>query len=70
MELKIMWVAHFVISSIRKKPMNIYGDGKQVRDVLFASDVAVLCIKEIENIREAKGNVFNIGGGLKNVFYL
>lgn len=60
------WVAHFVISSILQKAMSIYGDGKQVRDVLFASDVAALCIKEIENIAEAKGNVFNIGGGPKN----
>lgn len=35
--------------------------------MLFASDVAELCMKEIDNIQEAKGNVFNIGGGHKNI---
>jgi CDP-paratose 2-epimerase len=58
------WVAHFVISNLFKKPIKIYGDGKQVRDLLY-----------VENLVEAydrffnspiRHNVYNIGGGPDN----
>lgn len=60
------WVAHFVISALKGKSLTIYGDGKQVRDVLYAKDVARLVEREIENIGNVSGEVFNIGGGPKN----
>jgi CDP-paratose 2-epimerase len=50
--------------------LNFYGDGKQVRDMLFGDDVARLYIDELENIDEVKGNVFNIGGGKDNTLSL
>jgi CDP-paratose 2-epimerase len=64
------WVAHFVISSIFDKPLTIYGDGKQVRDVLFIEDVNKLVELTLANIRRVKGEVFNIGGGPQNTISL
>jgi CDP-paratose 2-epimerase len=64
------WVAHFVISSIFDKPLTIYGDGKQVRDVLFVEDVNRLVESALTNIRRVKGEVFNIGGGPQNTISL
>ncbi len=49
-----------------KNPFTISGTGKQVRDVLYASDVVNLYMKACKNIQKAKGNAFNIGGGMKN----
>ena len=57
------WVAHFVIRSVLRKPLTIYGDGKQVRDVLYVSDLVEAYEQFIE---KAKGpDVFNIGGGAR-----
>lgn len=60
------WVAHFVLSALNGKTITIYGNGKQVRDVLYVSDVARLVDKEIENIHDISGEAFNIGGGPGN----
>ncbi len=60
------WVAHFVIASILERPISIYGDGKQIRDLLHVSDLIhafELGIKQIDNLR---GEVFNLGGGPEN----
>jgi len=51
---------------IAKEPFSISGNGKQVRDVLYADDTVDLYFKAIENIEHAKGNAFNIGGGMDN----
>jgi CDP-paratose 2-epimerase len=64
------WVAHFVISSIFNKPLTIYGDGKQVRDVLYVDDVNRLVEYSLVNISKIKGEVFNIGGGPENTLSL
>jgi len=64
------WVAHFIISSIFDKPLTIYGDGKQVRDILFAEDVNKLVELALTNIGKVKGEVFNIGGGSQNTISL
>lgn len=64
------WVAHFVISKIKNKPLMIYGDGKQVRDLLFVDDVVRLLEIQGENIDKIRGQVFNIGGGFKNTLSL
>lgn len=50
--------------------INIFGNGKQVRDMLFGTDVARLYIDELENIDKVKGKPYNIGGGLTNTMSL
>lgn len=55
------WVAHFVISNIMKRPITIYGDGKQVRDVLYADDLVTAYDKFFKS--NIKHGVYNIGGG-------
>ncbi|MCM8785942.1 MAG: GDP-mannose 4,6-dehydratase, partial [Candidatus Omnitrophica bacterium] len=64
------WVAHFVIKSILNEKINIYGNGKQVRDILFISDLINAYKLAIKNIEKCKGEIFNIGGGNKNTFSL
>ena len=64
------WVAHFVISSILGKPLTIYGDGKQVRDILFISDLVNAFDLVLKNISKTKGEVYNIGGGVENTISL
>ena len=50
--------------------INIFGTGKQVRDMLWGGDVARLYIDEIENIDKVKGKPYNIGGGIENTMSL
>jgi CDP-paratose 2-epimerase len=57
------WLAHFIISATLGKPINIYGDGKQVRDVLYVGDLARAFEKAVDRIDSVRGEVFNIGGG-------
>ncbi|MFC1576799.1 NAD-dependent epimerase/dehydratase family protein [Candidatus Omnitrophota bacterium] len=62
------WVAWFVIANVLKKRITIYGDGKQVRDVLYVSDLVNAFDKFIKSpIRNA---VFNMGGGSNNTMSL
>jgi CDP-paratose 2-epimerase len=58
------WVAWFVIAAITGKPITIYGDGKQVRDVLYVGDLVRVFEKFLSS--NIKNDVFNIGGGPKN----
>lgn len=51
---------------ILKEPLTISGNGKQVRDILHAVDMVSLYFKTVEKIEQAKGQVFNIGGGIEN----
>jgi CDP-paratose 2-epimerase len=60
------WVAWFVIAAILGRPITIYGDGKQIRDVLFVDDLLDAYDLAIENIDQAAGKVYNIGGGPQN----
>jgi len=64
------WVVHFIIASVFGKDINIYGDGKQVRDILFIDDLVSVFEKVTENIDDLKGQTFNIGGGKENVISL
>lgn len=57
------WVAHFVHSVLDGRPLTVYGDGRQVRDLLEVGDLAELYLLAIERIERAAGHVFNIGGG-------
>ncbi len=57
------WVAHFVISAMTGRPITIYGDGKQVRDLLFVTDLVAAMRAAVERIDRTAGQVYNIGGG-------
>ena len=61
------WIAHFIIAAMTGKPINIYGDGKQVRDVLFIDDLVRALRLAAEKIDVTAGEIFNIGGGPDNV---
>jgi CDP-paratose 2-epimerase len=60
------WVAHFVHSILNNRPLTIYGDGKQVRDLLDARDLSVLYATVIERIDKTRGEIYNVGGGPPN----
>jgi CDP-paratose 2-epimerase len=62
------WVAWFIIATLFNKPITIYGDGKQVRDMLYVDDL-VDAFKRFIN-SDLKGAVFNIGGGPENTISL
>ncbi len=57
------WVAWFIIAVQTGKPITIYGDGKQVRDVLFIDDLMDAYDLALNNIDRSAGRVYNIGGG-------
>ncbi len=61
------WVAWFIIASITGRPMTVFGDGKQVRDILNVEDLMNAYDAAVEKIDIASGNVYNIGGGPENV---
>lgn len=60
------WLAWFIIALTKGKKITIYGDGKQVRDVLYIDDLLRAYDLAIKNIKTVKGNIYNIGGGIKN----
>jgi CDP-paratose 2-epimerase len=60
------WVAHFVHSILQDRPLTIYGDGTQVRDLLDARDLSALYSRVIDNIDLVRGQIYNVGGGPKN----
>src|SRR5260370_13633739 len=62
------WLAHFMIATIKEDPITIYGNGKQVRDVLFVDDLARAFKLAKEKIDTTAGQIYNIGGGPRNVF--
>jgi CDP-paratose 2-epimerase len=64
------WVAWFTIASQLGRPITVYGDGKQVRDVLFVDDLLDAFDAAAERIGVAAGRVYNIGGGPDNVLSL
>ena len=61
------WVAWFVIAAVAGRKMTIYGDGKQVRDVLFIDDLLDAYDLAISNIKTTSGQVYNLGGGPQNM---
>src|SRR5680860_220922 len=57
------WVAHFCIAARLGRPISIFGDGKQVRDVLWIDDLIAAYEMAAEHIEDCAGEVYNIGGG-------
>jgi CDP-paratose 2-epimerase len=60
------WVAHFLIRALGGEPITIYGDGKQVRDILFVEDLVQALIAARAQMPAIAGRAFNIGGGPGN----
>lgn len=60
------WVAHFLIRALSGEPISIYGDGKQVRDILHVDDAVTAYRAVLADIGRVKGSVFNLGGGPHN----
>ena len=61
------WLAWMMIAAVTGRQITIYGDGKQVRDVLHVNDLMDAYDAAIEKIDEVKGQVYNLGGGRRNV---
>jgi CDP-paratose 2-epimerase len=57
------WVAHFLIRAMDDQPITIYGDGLQVRDVLYVDDLVRAFLLAQEHMGRLTGEAFNIGGG-------
>jgi CDP-paratose 2-epimerase len=60
------WVAWFTIAHEFRKPITVYGTGKQVRDLLFVDDLIDCYVKAVERIDRVSGMTVNIGGGESN----
>ena len=64
------WVAHFLIRALEGKPITLYGDGHQVRDILDVSDAVGAYLAAWRNIDLITGQAFNLGGGPDNAVSL
>lgn len=64
------WVAHFVIAAHQGRDINIYGDGKQVRDILYIDDLVRAFRMAAQSISKTAGKIYNIGGGRDNTISL
>lgn len=60
------WVAHFLYSALSGEPITIYGDGRQVRDVLAVEDLMHAFEAVRSRLSKTSGQVYNVGGGLNN----
>jgi CDP-paratose 2-epimerase len=60
------WVAHFLIRALARDPITIYGDGAQVRDILFVDDLVDAMLAARERRDAVAGHAFNMGGGPEN----
>lgn len=60
------WVAWFIIALHLGIPITVYGDGKQVRDILYITDLVRLFDMAVKKIDIAKGKIYNVGGGISN----
>jgi len=64
------WVAHFLMHAMRGQRITIYGDGHQVRDVLFVDDLVDAMLLARSAMPRIAGNAFNVGGGAANAVSL
>jgi CDP-paratose 2-epimerase len=64
------WVAHFLIRALAGEPVTIYGDGKQVRDILDVGDAVNSYVGALQSIDRIAGRAFNLGGGPENAISL
>ena len=64
------WVAHFLLRALRGERITLYGDGMQVRDVLFVDDLVEAFLLAEQHAPRLKGRAFNMGGGAANTISL
>ena len=64
------WVAHFLLRALDREPITLFGDGKQVRDILFIDDLVDAFVLAQRHMGKLAGGAFNIGGGPRNVISL
>jgi CDP-paratose 2-epimerase len=64
------WIAWFIICAVSGRGITIYGDGKQIRDILFIDDLIDCYLKAVKKIDITNGNAYNIGGGPENTISL
>ena len=64
------WVAHFLIQASKGLPITLYGDGRQVRDVLYVEDLVDAMLAAQRHMATEAGQAFNIGGGPANAVSL
>jgi CDP-paratose 2-epimerase len=64
------WLAHFMRRALAGEPVTIYGDGAQVRDVLYATDLVEAMLRTCEDADRLAGTAFNVGGGASNTLSL
>ncbi len=64
------WVAWFAIRAMQDRPVTIYGDGRQVRDVLHVEDLIACYEAAIAHIDRTAGQAYNVGGGPENTLSL
>ncbi len=64
------WVAHFLMRALAEEPITIFGDGMQVRDVLYVEDLLDAFRLAMENLPRLAGQAFNIGGGISHTVSL
>jgi len=64
------WVAHFLYSALAGQPVVVYGDGRQVRDVLSVSDLVRAFAVAHKNSQVGAGEIYNVGGGARNTVSL
>jgi CDP-paratose 2-epimerase len=57
------WLAHFAIATAKNRPIAIYGDGKQVRDLLWIDDLLNAYTIALTHPEKITGKIFNLGGG-------
>jgi len=64
------WVAHFLLRTLRGMPIDLYGDGMQVRDILFIDDLVDALLLAQRHMGRLAGRAYNIGGGVANTISL
>lgn len=64
------WVAHFLIRALENRPVTLYGDGMQVRDILYVDDLVDAFLLAGRDATRLAGQAFNIGGGPRNAISL
>ena len=64
------WVAHFLIRALDGQPLTLYGDGMQVRDILYVEDLVEAFLVAEKNVDKLSGQAFNMGGGAGNTVSL
>jgi CDP-paratose 2-epimerase len=64
------WVAHFLIRALNGEPITLFGDGRQVRDILHVNDAVDAYLAALDRIEQISGRAFNLGGGPANAVSL